>query len=239
MMTDETLLSVEGIHVGYDDDSEVLHGISLDVQPGEVVAILGRNGAGKTTTLRSIIGMQRPSKGRIVYGGEDITNEPMYETASRGIGFVPEDRRIFGPLTVGEHISMAVQSEYRSEAEEFKRAFDRFPILEEMQNRQARNLSGGEQQMLSIARALIGRSDLLLLDEPTEGLAPKIVSSVGNTIQQLKEEHTILLVEQNYPLARSVADRYYILDSGLIQSEGTIEELEHTPELKETYLGIS
>lgn len=238
-MTDDRLLSVEDIHFGYGDDSEVLHGVSLDVHPGEVVAILGRNGAGKTTTLRSIIGIQRPSRGRIVYNGEEITNEPMYKTANRGIGFVPEDRRIFGPLTVEEHIEMAVQSQYRSVAEELERAFERFPKLEDMRTRKARNLSGGEQQMLAIARALVGRSDLLLLDEPTEGLAPKIVSTVGNTIQQLKESHTILLVEQNYPLARAVADRYYILDNGLIQSEGTIEELERNPELKETYLGIN
>jgi branched-chain amino acid transport system ATP-binding protein len=237
-MSDE-LLTVDDIHVGYGDGSEVLHGISLTVNRGEVVALLGRNGAGKTTTLRSIIGMQRPSSGTIRYRGEDITNEPMYRTARRGVGFVPEDRRTFGPLTVEEHIAMGVQSEYRSTEEELARAYDRFPELEDLRDRQAANLSGGEQQMLAIARALVGRRELLLFDEPTEGLAPKIVSTVGETVARLKEDHTILLVEQNYPLARRVADRYYLLDNGIIQSEGPIEDLDANDQLKEKYLGIS
>jgi branched-chain amino acid transport system ATP-binding protein len=238
-MTNSPLLDVDDIYVGYGDDSEVLHGVSLDVEPGEVVAILGRNGAGKTTTMRSIIGMQRPSNGRISFHGDDITDEAMYETARRGIGFVPEDRRIFGPLTVKEHLSMGVETDYRSAKEEFKRAYERFPKLETLRDRQARNLSGGEQQMLAIARALVGRSELLLLDEPTEGLAPKIVSTVADTIAELKTDHTILLVEQNYPLAQAVADRYYILDNGLVKSKGSIPELEANEELKDKYLGIN
>ena len=235
----DKLLSVDDIRVGYGDGSEVLHGISLEVDPGEVVALLGRNGAGKTTTLRSIIGMQRPSSGSITFKGEDITKEPMYETARRGIGIVPEDRRVFGPITVEEHLSMAVQSSHRSASEEFERAFTRFPELERLRDRQAGNLSGGEQQMLAIARSLIGKKELLLFDEPTEGLAPKIVSKVGETVSKLKENHTILLVEQNYPMARQIADRYYILDNGLIRSQGTIQELEEDEGLKEKYLGIS
>jgi branched-chain amino acid transport system ATP-binding protein len=232
------LLELDGVNTAY-GDSHVLHDVSLSVDDDEVVAILGRNGAGKTTTLRSIIGIQRPFDGAVRFRGEDITGEEMYDTASRGIKYVPEERRVFDTLTVDEHIRMAVDSDYRSFDEEREYVFDVFPELREFSDTQARNLSGGQQQMLAIARALIGPTELLMLDEPFEGLAPKIIQSIQETILELKKDNTILLVEQNYPMARVVADRYYILDHGTVVSDGPMEKLDESEQLKEKYLGVT
>lgn len=232
------LLELDGIETAY-GDSHVLHDVSLSVDDDEVVAILGRNGAGKTTTLRSIIGIRRPFDGSVRFRGEDITSEETYETAKRGIKYVPEDRRVFDTLTVEEHIRMAVDADFRPLAEERERIYDVFPELEEMKNAQARNLSGGQQQMLAIARALIGPTELLMLDEPFEGLAPKIIESIQRTIMELKQNNTILLVEQNFPMARIVADRYYILDHGEVVNDGPMEQLDENEQLKEKYLGVT
>lgn len=233
-----TLLELNNINTKY-GESHVLHDVSLSVDDDEVVAILGRNGAGKSTTLKSIMGLQPPFRGSIHYQGYDLTDEEVYETASRGIKYVPEDRRVFDKLTVREHLVMSANDDYRSAAEELERAYEIFPKLEELSAQQAENMSGGEQQMLAIARALVGPTNLLLLDEPSEGLAPQIVETIFHTIQRLKDETTILLVEQNYDLARAVADRYYILDQGQVVSDGPIEMLEKNESLKEEYLGVT
>lgn len=233
-----TLLELNNINTKY-GESHVLHDVSLSVDDDEVVAILGRNGAGKSTTLKSIMGLQPPFRGSIQYQGYDLTDEEVYETASRGIKYVPEDRRVFDKLTVREHLVMSANDDYRSAAEELERAYEIFPKLEELSAQQAENMSGGEQQMLAIARALVGPTNLLLLDEPSEGLAPQIVETIFHTIQRLKDETTILLVEQNYDLARAVADRYYILDQGQVVSDGPIEMLEKNESLKEEYLGVT
>jgi len=236
-MTD-SLLELDGIDTRY-EDSQVLFDVSMHVEEGEVVALLGRNGAGKTTTLRSVMGIQPPFEGRIRFNGGDITYEEKHEIARRGISYVPEERRIFPSITVEEHIHMVIDDHYRSEAETMEYIYEIFPALEPLKHRDGDNLSGGEQQMLAIARALAGPTELLLLDEPTEGLAPKIVEQVFETIKRIRSETTILLVEQNYNMARAVADRYYILDNGEIVSEGQMEELETNDELKERYLGVS
>jgi branched-chain amino acid transport system ATP-binding protein len=237
-MSNTPLLELDNINTAY-DDSHVLHDVSLSIDDDEVVALLGRNGAGKTTTLRSIIGIQRPFDGAVRFRGEDITAEETYETADRGVKYVPEERRVFDTLTVEEHIRMAVDSDYRSLDEERDRVYEIFPELKEVSNAQARNLSGGQQQMLAIARALIGPTELLMLDEPFEGLAPKIIETIQKTILELKQDNTLLLVEQNFPMARVVSDRYYILDHGEVVSEGPMEQLEENEELKEKYLGVT
>jgi branched-chain amino acid transport system ATP-binding protein len=233
-----TLLELENVDAGY-GESHVLDKVSMEVNDGEVVSLLGRNGAGKTTTLRSIVGICEPSNGAIRFKGADLVGKERYEISRQGIGYTPEDRRIFPNLTVQEHIRMVVDKEYRSLSEELERTYDIFPPLEALSDRKGEHLSGGEQQMLAIARALVGETELLLLDEPSEGLAPKIVQSVFRTIQRIKSETTILLVEQNYPLARQISDRYYIIDNGEIVSNGDIQRLEEQPELKEKYLGVT
>jgi len=232
------ILEVDSIDTKY-GDSQAIHDVSLSVDEDEVVALLGRNGAGKSTTLKSIVGMQPPSTGTIRFKGEDITGDPIYKTAGKGVKYVPEDRRVFEKLTVREHLTMAVDKTHRAKAEEFERVYDIFPKLEEISDRQAEYLSGGEQQMLAIARALIGPTELLLLDEPSEGLAPQIIERIFETITRLKTETTILLVEQNFGLAQAVSDRYYLLDQGEVVSNGDMQALAENQELKEKYLGVA
>lgn len=231
------LLSVENINTSY-GESQVLFDVSLEVDEGEVVVLLGRNGAGKTTTLRSILGIQRPTSGTVSFRGEDITYLNMSKYADYGIKYVPEERRIFSKLTVIEHLLLAVDTSYRKKEAEFERVFDIFPPLKELRDRQAGNLSGGEQQMLAIARALVGPTELLLLDEPSEGLAPQIIQSIFDIISELKGDTTILLVEQNYRMASTVSDSYYIIDKGKIVSKGPMSVLDEDEELKEKYLGV-
>lgn len=233
-----SMLELDAINTKY-GDSQVLFDVSMDVNEGEVVALLGRNGAGKTTTLRSIMGIQPPFEGTIRFQDKDISSEQTYKIAQRGIGYVPETREIFPLITVEEHIKMLVDEDYRSKAETLEYIYGIFPRLEEKRDEKGRNLSGGEQQMLAIARTLVGEKDLLLLDEPSEGLAPKIVEQVFNTINRIKEDTTLLLVEQNYYLAKAIADRFYILDNGQIVTGGEMEELVKDDELQDKYLGIS
>lgn len=232
------MLELEAINTKY-GDSQVLFDVSMNIKEGEVVALLGRNGAGKTTTLRSIMGIQPPYKGSIRFQDEEIGGERTYKIAQQGIGYVPETREIFPLITVEEHIKMLVDERHRSKAETMEYIYGIFPRLKEKSNQKGRNLSGGEQQMLAIARTLVGQKDLLLLDEPSEGLAPQIAEQVFKTINRIKEDTTLLLVEQNYYLARAVADRYYILDNGQIVSGGDMQELVENDELKDKYLGIS
>jgi len=229
------MLDVEGIHTYY-GGSHVLHGVSLRVGPGEAVALLGRNGAGKTTAIRSIVGFTPPRDGRVVFEGQAIERWPAYRIARRGLALVPQGRRIFAPLSVRENLLLGV----RSSGWTLERVFALFPRLREREGQFGGTLSGGEQQMLAIARALLTNGRLLLLDEPSEGLAPLIVREIGRVLLALKAERlSLLLVEQNYHLALRVADRVYVMNKGQIVYEGTPAGLEADEEIKRRYLGVA
>jgi branched-chain amino acid transport system ATP-binding protein len=231
-----SLLVVEDIHTYY-GASYVLQGVSLSVEQGSVIALLGRNGVGKTTTIRSIIGFTPARRGRIVFKGADITREPTYAIARRGVGLVPQGRRIFGSLTVEEQITLG--ADRRQARWVLERLYGLFPRLNERRRQRAITLSGGEQSMLSIGRALLMNPDLLLLDEPTEGLAPLIVDQVAATIQELKrEQQTILLVEQDLSLALELADYLYIMNKGAIVFEGKPEDLRENHGVQLQFLGV-
>ena len=229
------MLEVDSIHTYY-GESHVLHGVSLRVAPGEAVALLGRNGAGKTTAIRSIVGFTPPRAGRVVFEGQAIERWPAYRIARRGLALVPQGRRIFAPLSVRENLLLGA----RSEGWTLERVFELFPRLRERQAQLGGTLSGGEQQMLAIARALLTNGRLLLLDEPSEGLAPLIVREIGTTLQALKAQRlALLLVEQNYHLALRVADRVYVMNKGQIVYQGTPAGLEANEEVKRRYLGVA
>ncbi|MDR7440145.1 MAG: ABC transporter ATP-binding protein [Armatimonadota bacterium] len=231
------MLEVEGIHTYY-GQSHVLFDVSLRALEGEVVFLLGRNGAGKTTTLRSIVGLTPPRRGRIRYRGEDVTGLPPHRIAHRGIAYVPDDRRIFPDLTVRENLEIASRSR-GSGYWTLDRVFDLFPVLREKRHHRGSALSGGEQKMLAIARALVGNPDLLLLDEPMEGLAPLLVRALEERIRMLKRSGlTVLLAEQNVPAVLRIADRGYIIDDGRIRFEGTVEDLQRNEEVRRRYLLI-
>ena len=229
------MLTVDAIHTYY-GDSHILQGVSLEVEAGELVSILGRNGAGKTTTIRSIIGFNRPRMGRIVFEGKDVSRLPPHQMAAAGVGLVPQGRRIFAPLTVRENLVFA----YRKGREwTLERIYQLFPILEERQHNQGNALSGGEQQMLAIARALLMNPKLLLLDEPSEGLAPLLVREVGRVIGELKASGiAMLLAEQNLALALAVADRCYVLNKGQVVHADTAAGIREDAEVKRRYLGV-
>lgn len=231
------ILEVNNIHTSY-GLSQVLFGVSLKVSEGEVVSILGRNGVGKTTTLRSIMGLTPPHSGSITWKGKEIAAKPSYEIAKMGIGFVPEDRRIFSDLTVWENLDVAIKSPgRRGPSWTVERVFELFPALEPLQNRRGGYLSGGEQQMLTIARALMGNPELLLLDEPSEGLAPVVVQHLGEQISKLREEGmTILLCEQNARFSLDLSDRLYILEKGEVRYEGSVANFLKDEEFYKTYL---
>ncbi len=228
-------LMVDGIHTYY-GDSHILHGVSLSVAPGEAVALLGRNGAGKTTVIRSIVGFTPPREGRIVLDGDAIHGWPAYRITRRGLALVPQGRRIFAPLSVRENLLLGA----RADGWTLDGIFALFPRLRERQEQAAGTLSGGEQQMLAIGRALLTNGRMLLLDEPSEGLAPLIVREIGNIVQGLKGGRlSILLVEQNYHLALRVADRVYVMNKGQIVYEGTPASLERDEDVKRRYLGVA
>lgn len=231
------MLKVNDIHTFY-GESHVLHGIDLEVLEGEVVCLLGRNGAGKTTTLRSIMGLTPARQGSILLSGTDITQKKPYEIGRMGVAWVPEERRIFSTLTVIENLKIGerkgVNGKWGLEA-----IFHIFTQLAERKDNRGNQLSGGEQQMLAVARALMGNPHLILLDEPTEGLAPLIVESVIRVIQKIKDEGmTILLVEQNVEASLKVAHRHYILEQGKIVAHIDNEELKKDRTLREKYLSI-
>jgi branched-chain amino acid transport system ATP-binding protein len=214
----------------------ILHGLSLRVDEGEVVALLGRNGAGKTTTLRSISGLTPPRSGTVVYKGRNIAGVDPHRISRLGIALVPETRDIFSFLTVKENLAIAQRDTSRWQMET---VLDRFPSLRERLGHKGRELSGGEQQMLAIARALLTGPDLLLLDEPSQGLAPLVVDAVMGTIRALKAERvSMLLVEQNAEMALQLADRVYIIDHGTVVFEGTPARLRADTQATATYLGV-
>jgi branched-chain amino acid transport system ATP-binding protein len=230
------MLEVEGIHTFY-GLSHILFGISLSVEPGEVVCLLGRNGAGKTTTMKSIMGVTPPKEGNIRFKGEVITGKEPYLLTRKGIGYVPDDRRIFADLTVGENLEIAMRKTKEGEGWNKERVYEMFPALKEIEFRKGGCLSGGEQKMLAIARALMGNPEFLLLDEPTEGLAPVLVHALEGQIRKLKNVGlTVLLAEQNVRSALRLSDRGYIIDNGQIRYQGSIEEMKDNEELRERYL---
>ncbi|MEW6347629.1 MAG: ABC transporter ATP-binding protein [Thermodesulfobacteriota bacterium] len=233
------LLEVKGIDTFY-GLSHILFQVSLEVDRGEVVVLLGRNGAGKTTTMRSIMGLTSPKKGKVTFDNQDITGLMPYKVARLGVGFVPEDRRIFPDLTVRANLDVGYKkSTNRANKWTLERVYELFPRLYDLAGRRGGTLSGGEQQMLTIARTLMGDPDLLLLDEPSEGLAPIIVKSLGVFIDRVKAEGmTVLLSEQNVKFSLKHADRAYIVDSGHIKYQGSIKELEKDEEIKKRYLAV-
>ena len=230
------MLEVVDLHTYY-GNSYVLQGVSLTVSRGQVVAILGRNGMGKTTLIRSIVGFTLPRRGRVVFKEREVTGWPSNRIVGLGLGLVPQGRRVFPSLTVAENLSVAVRG--NGEPWSVDRVMDLFPRLRERAENRAGKLSGGEQQMLAIARALVTNPDLLLMDEPTEGLAPLLVREVGRVIESLKREGlSILLVEQNLPLALRLADHVHVLSRGRIVHSSTPGELWTNDEVKARYLGV-
>ncbi len=229
-------LEVEGVHTYY-GESHVLQGVSLRVDPGEVLAILGRNGMGKTTLIRTIIGFTPPREGRVLYEGTEISRLPPFRMVELGKALVPQGRRVFPSLSVRENLDVARRGAGRWSLEQ---VYALFPRLRDRAGNRANKLSGGEQQMLAIGRALMSNPDLLLMDEPTEGLAPLLVREVGRVIMELKRSGlSILLVEQNLALALSVADRVHVLSRGQIVHTGTPAELMGNDDVKTRYLGVA
>jgi branched-chain amino acid transport system ATP-binding protein len=229
------ILEARDVHTAY-GLSRVLFGVSLEVAAGECVCLLGRNGVGKSTTMRSIMGLTPPQAGRITWKSVDITGWPPYRVAQAGIGFVPEDRRIFADLTVWENLDVAAKP---GGAWTVERVFDLFPKLRELTRRNGGYLSGGEQQMLTIARTLMGNPELLLLDEPSEGLAPLVVDHLREQIARLKHEGlTILLAEQNTEFSLALADRVYVLEKGSIRFSGPAARLRDDQALRHELLAL-
>jgi branched-chain amino acid transport system ATP-binding protein len=230
------VLAVEEIYTSY-GLSQVLFGVSLEVAAGECVCLLGRNGVGKTTTMRSIMGLTPPARGRVVWKGRDIRGHAAYQVANLGIGFVPEDRRIFAELTVWENLDVAARR--RDGGWTVERVYDLFPTLRELRDRRGGFLSGGEQQMLTIARTLMGNPELLLLDEPSEGLAPLVVEHLKEQIARLQDDGlTILLAEQNVDFCLELADRVYVLEKGHIRYQGTARQFHEDESIRHQYLAL-
>jgi branched-chain amino acid transport system ATP-binding protein len=238
MTRQEPLLAIEDLHAAY-GLSRVLFGVSLQVEAGECICLLGRNGVGKTTTMRSIMGFLPPTGGRILWKGTNIAGWSPHRVARAGIGFVPEDRRIFAALTVWENLDVATRAAHRRGEWTVEAVYALFPILHALRNRMGGFLSGGEQQMLTIARTLVGNPELLLLDEPSEGLAPLVVDALLRNIRALKERGmTILLAEQGVDFSLALADRVYVLEKGTIRHTGPASELRDDEDLRNRLLSL-
>jgi len=233
------MLKLNDVHTYY-VNSYILQGVSLEVKRGYVVALLGRNGVGKSTVIHSIIGFTPPRYGTIRFKDKDITGLPPHQIARMGIGLVPQGRRIFTSLSVEENLIMAARGGGKSGAWNLDKIYSFFPILKERAENRGNLLSGGEQQTLSIARALMTNADLLIMDEPSEGLAPLVLQKIGDITMRLKEDgFSILLVEQNLPMALKLADYVYIISKGVIVYESKPEELRNNEEVKAEYLGVT
>jgi branched-chain amino acid transport system ATP-binding protein len=228
------MLELDNVHAYY-GESHVLHGVSLRIDRGEIVSLLGRNGAGKTTTVLAIMGYLAPDPGRIVYAGADLRGIPPHRIARRGFGFVPQERGIFPSLTVEENLTVAARKGKWS----LDDVYELFPRLRERRTNLGFQLSGGEQQMLSIARALMLNPEIILLDEPSEGIAPMIVEEIVNVLRRIKGEGVaVLLVEQNLRVALDLADRHYVMSKGRVCYTGTSGELEHNEHVLSEYLSV-
>ena len=234
-----SFLAVHDIHAAY-GSSRVLFGISLHVARGECVCLLGRNGVGKSTTMRAIMGLTPPFAGRVVWKGQDIAGWPAFRIARAGVGFVPEDRRIFAELSVRENLEVAARAAARPGRWDAEAVFELFPKLRELAGRRGGYLSGGEQQMLTIGRTLMGNPELLLLDEPSEGLAPIVVDNLLENVGRLKREGlTIVLAEQGVEFSLALADRVYVLEKGAVRFSGSVAELRDNPRLRDELLTLS
>ncbi len=232
------MLELRDVHTYY-GDSYILQGISMEVKDRSVVALLGRNGMGKTTTIRTIIGFNPPRRGAILFNGKDLCGLHSYQIAKLGIGLVPQGRMIFPSLSVEENLTIGARGGKEKDGWNLDKIYELFPILKKRARFKGNLLSGGEQQMLTIARALMTNPSLILMDEPSEGLAPLIVQEIGDIIRRLKEKgFSILLVEQNMSMALGLADYTYILSKGVIAHQSTPDELKHNEEIKEKYLGV-
>jgi ABC-type branched-subunit amino acid transport system ATPase component len=233
------MLQADGIHAGYGRE-EILHGVSLGVRPGEIVSVIGPNGAGKSTAFKSIVGLLHPKSGRVLFDGRDITGLPPYEVLRHGLAYVPQGRIVFPQMTVLENLEMGAYIETRPARvrEALGRVYGLFAILEQRKRQLAGSLSGGEQQMLAIGRALMTTPRLILLDEPSLGLSPKFVTMIFDKLLEMRQAgYTVMLVEQNAAKALSVADRGYVLELGQNRFEGSGHSLLHDPEVKRLYLG--
>jgi branched-chain amino acid transport system ATP-binding protein len=235
------MLEVKDIH-SYYGKSHILQGVSMALNEGELVCLLGRNGVGKSTTLKSIMGLVRPSEGSVRFGGQELIGRQPYEVARLGVGYVPEDRRIFRSLTVHENLLMGVKSGKngaKNGAWTAERVYEKFPKLKDRRDNKGGHLSGGEQQMLTVARTLMGNPRLILVDEPTEGLAPLIVKDVLEMLSAVRSSGvTVLMVEQNFKASIKVADRFYIMGKGQMVFEGGTEALLAAEEVRKNYLEV-
>jgi branched-chain amino acid transport system ATP-binding protein len=234
----EAVLEVEGLRAGY-GPAEILFGVSLKLARGEVAALMGRNGAGKSTTLKAIMGLVPPRAGRVRFAGRDIAGLAAFRIARLGLGYVPEDRRIFTDLTVAENLEVGRRPAEGRDAWTPERLFEVFPNLASMRNRRAAAMSGGEQQMLAIARTLMGNPEAVLLDEPSEGLAPVILELMADAVLRMKREGiAVLLSEQNFDFAAAVADRAYVIERGEIRYDGSMAALDADPALRAQHLTL-
>ena len=233
------ILDVRDLHTFY-GTSHILFGVSLEVREGETVCLLGRNGAGKSTTLRSIMGLTPPASGSVTYNGVELIGKPPYTIARLGIGFVPDDRGIFADLTVHENLEIAeTRRRPNGDAWTLERLYSAFPMLQGLRARRGEHLSGGEQRLLSVARALLTHPRLLIFDEPAEGLSPLVVRAVREWVLRLKQSGmSILLSEQNVRFAMEVSDRAYVIDKGVIRHQGSVEELRANEEIRKRYLMV-
>jgi branched-chain amino acid transport system ATP-binding protein len=236
------LLDVDEIH-SYYEKSHILHGVSLKLKKGELICLLGRNGVGKSTTLKSVMGIVQPREGSIVFDGQDLIGKEPYQISRMGIGFVPEDRRIFKSLTANENLLMGIKREKNEASSKqdwtIEKVYEAFPQLKERKDSKGAHLSGGEQQMLTVARTLMGNPQLMLIDEPTEGLAPTIVKDVLNMLSAIRESGVaILMVEQNFKAAIKISDRFYIMSKGQIVFEGDGSALQAAEDVRRQYLEV-
>ncbi len=232
-----TLLKTENL-VSYIGLYTILQGVTMEIQQGEAVAILGRNGAGKTTFLRTIMGLVHTRSGSIILGQDSIVGKPTYEIAKLGIGYVPEDYGVFDELTIEENIRIAMWKENQETFDRRDYVLDLFPDLKTAYKRLAKTLSGGQRQMLSISRSLVNENKIILIDEPSKGLAPVVIERLGLALKEISKHTTILLVEQNFALACAVADRYYIINEGRTAENGQIRDLIRDTALQRKHLGV-
>jgi len=233
----DLILEVRNIHT-FIGEFHILEGVSVEVPRGSITVLLGRNGAGKTTTLRSIIGLAPPHSGEIIFNGQPVQGKPTHTIAQMGIGYVPENRIVFRDLTVAQNLQIAEREQGDLERKA-DLIFNLFPDLKRLYHLPGGNLSGGQQQMLAIARALVADNELLLIDEPSEGLAPVIIEQMMAAIRQLSSRTTVLLVEQNFQVASQLAERYVIIEEGISVHAGLMADLVESPDLIKTYLGVA